>query len=114
MLMEGLQVILQRLTEMKWLFYRLLPMVHSPSAMRVVRVVAMLLMAAWITEVAEMNTLNFLLNQVLTVGILALVVLFQPELRRTIDHLGNMKRPAGTKACRHRDAHGDRPDGDGL
>ena len=102
MLMEGLQVILQRLTEMKWsdyldvilvayLFYRLLPMVHSPSAMRVVRVVAMLLMAAWITEVAEMNTLNFLLNQVLTVGILALVVLFQPELRRTIDHLGNMK-----------------------
>ena len=102
MLTEGLQMILQRLTEMKWsdyldillvayLFYRLLPLIHSNSAMRVVRVVATLLVIAWITDLAEMNTLNFLLNQVLTVGIIALVVLFQPELRRTMDHLGNVK-----------------------
>ena len=102
MLTEGLQMILQRLTEMKWsdyldiilvayLFYRLLPLVHSHGAMRVVRVVAALLVLAWITDVAEMNTLNFLLNQVLTVGLIALVVLFQPELRRTMDHLGNVK-----------------------
>ena len=102
MLTEGLQIILQRLTEMKWsdyldillvayLFYRLLPLIHSNSAMRVVRVVGALLVIAWITDVAEMNALNFLLNQVLTVGIIALVVLFQPELRRTMDHLGNVK-----------------------
>ena len=102
MLTEGLQVIIQRLTEMKWsdyldillvayLFYRLLPLIHSHSAMRVVRVVAALLVIAWITDVLEMNTLNFLLNQVLTVGIIALVVLFQPELRRAMDHLGNVK-----------------------
>ena len=102
MLTEGLQMIVQRLTEMKWsdyldiilvayLFYRLLPLIHSHSAMRVVRVVAALLVLAWITDIAEMNTLNFLLNQVLTVGIIALVVLFQPELRRMMDHLGNVK-----------------------
>ena len=102
MLTDGLQMIFQRLTEMKWsdyldillvayLFYRLLPLIHSNSAMRVVRVVATLLVIAWITDLAEMNTLNFLLNQVLTVGIIALVVLFQPELRRTMDHLGNVK-----------------------
>ena len=102
MLTEGVQVILQRLTEMKWsdyldillvayLFYRLLPLVHSNGAMRIVRVVATLLVITWITGEAEMHTLNYLLNQVLTVGIIALVVLFQPELRRTIDHLGNVK-----------------------
>ena len=102
MLTEGLQMILQRLTEMKWsdyldillvayLFYRLLPLIHSNSAMRVVRVVAALMVVAWITDVAEMNALNFLLNQVLPVGIIALVVLFQPELRRMMDHLGNVK-----------------------
>ena len=102
MLAEGLQVLLQRLTEMKWsdyldillvayLFYLVLPLIHSNSAMRVVRVVGALLVIAWITDVAEMNALNFLLNQVLTVGIIALVVLFQPELRRTMDHLGNVK-----------------------
>ena len=73
------------------MFYRLLPLIHSNSAMRVVRVVAALMVVAWITDVAEMNALNFLLNQVLTVGIIALVVLFQPELRRMMDHLGNVK-----------------------
>ena len=71
MLTEGLQMIVQRLTEMKWsdyldillvafLFYRLLPLIHSHSAMRVVRVVAALLVIAWITDVLEMNALNFL------------------------------------------------------
>lgn len=102
MLTEGLQVILQRLSEMKWsdyldillvacLFYRLLPLIHSNSAMRVVRVVAALLLITWVTDLLDMYTLNFLLNQLLTVGIIALVVLFQPELRRMMDHLGNMK-----------------------
>ena len=102
MLTEGVQVILQRLTEMKWsdyldillvayLFYRLLPLIHSNSAVRVVRVVIALLLITWITDLVDMYTLNFLLNQVLTVGIIALVVLFQPELRRAMDHLGNMK-----------------------
>ena len=102
MLTEGVQVILQRLTEMKWsdyldillvayLFYRLLPLIHSNSAVRVVRVVIALLLITWITDLVDMYTLNFLLNQVLTVGSIALVVLFQPELRRAMDHLGNMK-----------------------
>ena len=36
---------------------------------------AALLLITWVTDIAEMNTLNFLLNQVLTVGIIALVVL---------------------------------------
>ena len=38
-----------------------------------------------------MHMTNFLLGQVTTVGLLALVVLFQPELRRLLDHLGNVK-----------------------
>ena len=34
---------------------------------------------------------NDILNQVLAVGVLAVVVLFQPELRRMLDRLGNMR-----------------------
>lgn len=100
MLTEGMQVFLQRLTEMKWsdyldillvayLFYRLLPLIHNNSAMRLVRVVVALLLVTWVTDLLNMDTLNFLLSQILTVGILALVVLFQPELRRMMDHLGS-------------------------
>ena len=93
---------LQQLGTMKWsdyldillvayLIYRLLPMFHSTSAIRIVKVVVTLLLLSWITEVAHIYTLNFLLDQVLTVGVIALIILFQPELRRAMDHLGNVK-----------------------
>ena len=102
MLAEGLQVLLQRLTEMKWsdyldillvayLFYLVLPLIHSNSALRVGRVVVALVVVTWITDALNMYTLNFLLTQVLTVGVIALIVLFQPELRRMMDHLGSVK-----------------------
>ena len=101
MLIEALQDFYQLLTKMKWsdyldivlvayLFYRLLPMIRSNSTMRIVRVVLMVLAAAWLTSELEMFALNFLLNQLLTVGLLALVILFQPELRRMMDHLGSV------------------------
>ena len=35
--------------------------------------------------------MNFLINQVLAAGLIAIVVLFQPELRRMLDHLGSVK-----------------------
>jgi len=105
MLAEGLQVILQRLTEMKWsdyldillvayLFYLVLPLLHSNSALRVGRVVVALVAVTWITDALDMYTLNFLLTQVLTVGVIALIILFQPELRRMMDHLGSVKLTA--------------------
>ena len=38
-----------------------------------------------------MHALSYLFSQILAVGLMALVVLFQPELRRMIDHLSHMK-----------------------
>jgi diadenylate cyclase len=48
-------------------------------------------MIAWITDILNLYTLNYLVGQVLKVGIIALVILFQPELRRILDHIGNVK-----------------------
>jgi diadenylate cyclase len=38
----------------------------------------------------KLHTLSWIVNQILAVGLLAFVVLFQPELRRMVDHLGNV------------------------
>ena len=45
----------------------------------------------WLTGVLGLHTLNYLLSQLIAVGLIALVILFQPELRRMLDHLGNVK-----------------------
>ena len=59
--------------------------------MRIARVVVVILVIAWLTGVAKLHTLNFLISQFLSIGLLALVILFQPELRRMLDHLSGVK-----------------------
>ncbi len=100
--MEAIQNLLQQLTIMQWsdyldilvvafLIYKLLPMIRTPSIMRIARTGLAIVVIAWVTNVMKLRTISFILNQFLAVGILAFVILFQPELRRMLDHLGNVK-----------------------
>lgn len=74
-----------------FLIYKLLPIFHSTGTSRIAWVIGVIIVAAWLTDALELHTLSYLFSQVLAVGLLALVVLFQPELRRVIDHLANLK-----------------------
>ncbi len=42
----------------------------------------------WLSDIIELNTINWLLRQVLGTGTIMLVVLFQPELRRALEQMG--------------------------
>lgn len=100
--MEALQNLLQQVLRMQWsdyldilivafLIYRLLPLIRTPSTMRVARAVLVVVIVAALTDVMHLYTLSFIINQFLSIGLLALVVLFQPELRRMLDHLGSVR-----------------------
>ena len=102
MRMETIQSLLQKLPSMQWtdlvdialvafLIYKLLPLIRTPSTMRIARALLAVVVLAWVTEVLHLYTVSFILNQFLAVGLLALVILFQPELRRMLDHLGSVK-----------------------
>ena len=100
--MESIQNLFQQLAKMQWsdyldiilvafIIYSLLPLLRTSSTMRIARAVLAVLVIAWLTDVLNLHTIHFLLDQILTVGLLAVVVLFQPELRRMLDRLGNMR-----------------------
>ena len=74
-----------------FLIYNMLPLLRTPSTMRIAKVVAAVIVIAWLTDAWHLYTLNFLTNQFLTIGLLAFVVLFQPELRRMLDHLSTVR-----------------------
>ena len=74
-----------------FLIYKLLPILRSTGTVRVAVLIAGLLVLNWLTDVLHLNTLNFILDQVLAVGLLAVVILFQPEIRRMIEHMSNIK-----------------------
>jgi len=100
--MQVIQNFIQQLRGMQWsdyvdiivvayLIYKLLPLIRTPNIMRITRTVVALVLVAWITDVMKLYTLNWILSQMLAIGLLAFVVLFQPELRRMLDHLGNVQ-----------------------
>ena len=74
-----------------FLFYKLLPMLRSTGTARIAGVVGTIIVIAWMTGVLRLHVLSWILNQFLSIGLLAVVVLFQPELRRMIDHISNMR-----------------------
>ena len=76
---------------MAFLLYKVLPMLWHSGAMRIIKAIIVVLLIAWVTDLFDLYTLNYVVDEVLKVGIIALVILFQPELRRILDHIGNVK-----------------------
>ena len=69
--------------------YKLLWMLRKTSSGRVLRGVLILLFAMWLSSYITLTATSFLLNKVVEWGILALVILFQPELRRILERVGS-------------------------
>ena len=43
---------------------------------------------AWISDVLQLSAVNWILQQVINTGVIVIVIVFQPELRRTLDQIG--------------------------
>lgn len=74
-----------------FLIYNLLPHLKNPHIMKIVRTVGALVLVAWLTGEMQLYTISWILSQLLSIGLLAFVVLFQPEIRYMLNHLGDMK-----------------------
>lgn len=77
-----------------FLIYKVVTLIQSTSASRVGKGIILLLVITLLSEVLKLNVLNFILTKILELGVLALVIMFQPELRRALEHFGgkNMVR----------------------
>lgn len=100
--MNEFQDLLQQILRIRWTdlldillvaycLYRFIPLIRSTGTGRIARVVIVFLVAVWLTETMKLYTMHFLLNQVLQIGLISIVVLFQPELRRMLDRLGTLR-----------------------
>lgn len=73
---------------MAFIIYKLLNMVRTSSAARVAKGLVALLLLTWITDVMNMYVLHFVLSNIFSLGFIALVIVFQPELRRALERFG--------------------------
>ena len=76
---------------MAYLLYRALKLVGRSRAANLGKGVIVFLVALALSDVLHLNSINFILKNILTWGALGLIILFQPELRRLLAQVGSSK-----------------------
>ena len=71
-----------------YLIYQLMKIVSGTKAAQILKGIAILLLTTFISEFFKLNSVNYILRNTLQVGLIALIILFQPELRKALEKIG--------------------------
>lgn len=72
-----------------FLVYKLIRLVRKSRTAQMAKAIVLLLVALLGSVILHLNVINFLLGRVLEWGFLALVIVFQPEIRRLLEQVGS-------------------------
>ncbi len=78
-----------------FLIYQLLGIVNRTRAGQLAKGALIVMAVYLVANILNMRTVTWLLNSLLQVGLLTLVVLFQPEIRRALERMGQTDQWAG-------------------
>lgn len=74
-----------------FVIYKLVGLIKQTRAEQILKGVIVLVIATLTTDVLNLHTINWILKGVAALGAFAIVVVFQPELRRALEYLGRSK-----------------------
>ncbi|WP_312194044.1 diadenylate cyclase CdaA [Exiguobacterium sp.] len=75
-----------------FVIYRLMIIVKGTKAVQLIKGISVILISWFLSGFFGLKTLQFLLNQIITYGLLGIIIIFQPELRRGLEHLGRTSK----------------------
>ena len=70
------------------IIYAIITTIQTTGAARIAKSIVIILALTIVTQLLNMYLLNYLLDKILEIGLIALVIMFQPELRRMLEKLG--------------------------
>ena len=74
-----------------YIFYKILMFAKDSRAGQVINGILVLLILTKLSDVLKLHSLSWLFKNILTVGPIAVLVVFQPELRAGLEHIGRSK-----------------------
>ena len=74
-----------------FIIYKVLGFIRETRAAQLVKGVLVLVLVAIFSEQFHLYTLNWILRGAMTLGAVAIVIVFQPELRRGLEYMGRGK-----------------------
>lgn len=71
--------------------FKLIELFRKSNAVRVIRGIVLLLAVMWAAELIGLNMIRYVLAYAMQIGLLAVVVVFQPELRKMLEQVGTSR-----------------------
>lgn len=71
-----------------YVIYKLIMLIRGTRAVQLLKGILVIIITWLLSNYFQLTTLHFLMSQAVTFGVLALVIIFQPELRRALEQLG--------------------------
>lgn len=74
-----------------FLIYCFFKIVKGSRAWQLIKGIALLIITTWVSGLLNLKILNWILTGIMNLGVIAIIVIFQPELRRALEQLGTNK-----------------------
>ena len=71
-----------------FVIYAVINLIHTTSAAKIAKAIILLLLLTLLTDLVNLHAMNYILDKILELGFVALVIVFQPELRRMLEKVG--------------------------
>ena len=73
------------------LIYLFIRLVKGSRTWQLVKGIALLIVATWISGLLGLSILHYILSAIMNWGVILIIVIFQPEIRRALEQLGTNK-----------------------
>ncbi|MCM2535483.1 diadenylate cyclase CdaA [Neobacillus pocheonensis] len=74
-----------------YVIYKLMMVIRGTKAVQLLKGIFVILLVRIVSEFLGLKTLSWMMEQAITWGFLAIIIIFQPELRRALEQLGRGK-----------------------
>ncbi len=74
-----------------YVIYKLINIIKGTKAVQLLKGILVILLVRVASDFFGLTTLSWMMQQVITYGFLAIIIIFQPELRRALEQLGRGK-----------------------
>jgi len=71
-----------------YVIYKLIMVIRGTKAVQLLKGITVIVVVWFLSSLLQLKTLNFIMTQAITYGVLAIIIIFQPELRRALEQLG--------------------------
>jgi len=71
-----------------YIFYKGYMLIRDTRAEQLLKGIMFMVFLIPVSYLLNLEVLNFILNKTLTVGLISVVIIFQPEIRRLLEHIG--------------------------